>query len=193
MSQLVFSFIAAVFLLMASPANSAAKEIEEEIEIEAKGDLNTCCGSLDKAKGEVERELEMEGTVLKKDELKAKVKIYLPALGVGVTDRGTAKSADVRVVFSRGAVDYAECFLKFDRIRKELEDGVTVEEAEYKLDLRADSKKGTLRLKQKKGVCDIDLATSGIQAGLPEMVDGDIATARVNGFDMLQGAVEIDD
>jgi hypothetical protein len=179
---------------MSSPLYSLAKEVEEEIEVEVKGDLSTCCGSLDKSKGEVEREVEMEGTVLKKDELKAKVKIYLPALGVGVTDLGTARSADVGVVFTRGAVDYAECFLKFDKIKKEREDGATVDEAEYKLDLRAKAKKkGTLRIKQKKGVCDVDLATPGIQPGLPEMLDGDVVTAQVNGFEILQGFVEIDD
>ena len=166
--------------------------MEEEIAFEVKGDLKTCCGRFDKAKGEVERDVETEGAVIKKDELQAKIEIYLPALGVGVTNLATAKFADVRFVLSRGAADYAKCSLVFNGIRKELDDGLTRNEAEHKLDMRAKSKKATLRMKRKKGVCDIDLATSGVQPGLPEMFDGDIATVRVNGLDMTQATVELD-
>lgn len=121
--------------------------------------------------------------------LSAKLKIPLPSSIPAIADEAGALAADLRLEFSRADVPYALCYLAFDEV--EIDDEDASLEAEYKLDLETRVKHGETREKFRKGSCDIDLLTDAVQAGVPDLQDGDIIKARIVsgdvGLDFLQG------
>jgi hypothetical protein len=131
-------------------------------------DLDPCCGVPEpQATGEAQRRI-----TSKENRFQAEVEIPMPN-GLGITV-GNAKTADVRLILSRGGTDYTECRLVFDDIQQDTTGQL---DAEYKLDLRN---------KKSRGSCT---------AGLPDIQTGDVATAtlvinpadRTQDIDLLQG------
>jgi len=149
----------------------------------------------DEAEGKARRDTKKRNGVVERDEFKAKVKIPVPSPGLGIADAAAAEAADIRLILNDGTSDYAECFLKFTEVETELEDGVTETEAVYKVMVRSRLKKGVQVLQEVQGTCDTDLTTSGIQAGVPDVQEDDIATAVINGVvatPFLEGTFEDD-
>lgn len=85
-----------------------------------------------------------------------------------------------------GDVKIAECRLKGVKKRRWVRIEVDGQPARlsvgrYRLDLKAvESAQDTpaIRLKQRAGQCDVDLATDGVQPGMPELLEGDYAVFR---------------
>ena len=127
------------------------------------------------------------GTVLEFSAVK--VEFPVPSAGLGISDPTTA---DIRLVLRRGETDYAECFLAFEPCQS-----VEGEDAVFKLQVGEFTRRGRGVLKGIKGQCDLDLRTLGIQAGVPELQNGDVATVRVvdtatsTVTDFLQGTVQL--
>lgn len=142
-------------------------------------DLEPCCNTPEpKAEGDAERRTQTKNNAIKDDRFKVEVELPIPnTLGIDV---GTARTADIRLILTRGTTDYAECRLVFDEIQQDKTTGQI--EAEYKLDLRAN--------KTGKGSCD---------GGLPAVQAGDVSTAtlvanpadRTLDVDLLQGTFEV--
>jgi len=145
--------------------------------------LRPCCGDPEpKAEGRAERRVRPDGM---RDRFRVNVEIPIPSEGLGIETPDEARSADVRLSLSRGGTPYAECFLQLDD-PQEVED-----QAEYQVDLR---RLGSF-LRQRKGACDTDLGTDGIQSGIPDVQERDVATATVVSDDsdipFLEGTFEM--
>ena len=121
--------------------------------------------------------------VSKTKRFNAKVKIpILNTSPLGIIDEAAAENADVQLVLSRGvdALDptpYATCVLQLTEIEEELEDGVPVSLAVYKVDVRSELRGRTQRQRQIHGGCDIDVATAEVQNGTPIVTAGDTLNA----------------
>ena len=90
-------------------------------------------------------------------------------------------------------MDYAECFLALaDNSNDDLkstrstrgtnngdDDNDNGSGAEFQVKIQLKSKNGTPVLTQSKGQCDVDLVTTGVQPGVPDVKAGDVATASV--------------
>jgi len=180
---------------------SHAKKGGSKVKVEVEADLQPCgavapatspCAPAgippeSDAEGQAKHKKETHKGVVKKDEFKGTVKIPFPSSALGIIDETAAEGADIRLILSRAGFDFAECFLEFDEIEEE-DDEV---QAEYKVDVRI--KKGAVQAK--KGVCDVDLSTAGIQSGVPDAQADDVATARLvaggTPTDFLQGTFEL--
>jgi hypothetical protein len=99
--------------------------------------------------------------------------ITLPSQSL-VGGSNSNSSADIRLVLSRGGVKYAECFLVpvFHEDNNNEPNTKTFLVNIVKVVFNS----GTI-FKQLAGQCDVDLATDGIQAGVPSVQTGDVATA----------------
>jgi Fe-S cluster assembly iron-binding protein IscA len=200
---LVATICLAVSVFLSAGVSHAKSGSEVKVEVEAELEP---CGALAPAtspcatggtipepgaEGEAKHEKETKKGVVKKDEFKGEVRIPVdPASVLGIVDEAAAEGADVRLILSRAGVDIAECRLAFDEIEEEDDDDEV--QAEFKVDVRI--KKGAVQAK--KGECDIDLLTAGIQSGVPDAQADDVATARlvVGGTptDFLQGTFDPD-
>ena len=208
---LVTTICLAVSVFVSAGVSHAKKggskvKVEVEAEIEPCGALapatSPCAtgGTIPEpgAEGEAKHEKETKKGVVKKDEFKGKVKIPFPSSALGILDETAAEGADIRLILSHAGTDFAECRLVFDEIEEEDGDDDDDDDdddavmAEYKVDVRI--KKGAVQAK--KGVCDVNLSTTGIQSGVPDAQADDVATTRlvVGGTptDFLQGTFELD-
>lgn len=147
------------------------------------------------AKGKMRHQKEIRKGVLKKDEFKGNVKMRAhPASALGIVDEASAENADIRLILSRNGSDFAECFLQFDEFDDDDDDDDEEIQAVFKIHVRM--KKGAVKVT--KGVCDVDLGAAGIQSGVPDAQDGDLATAtrvidptnRTFDIDFLEGTFE---
>jgi len=134
------------------------------------------------AEGRAEHRTKTHKGLLERDEFKARLEIPIPN-GLGI-DETNAATADIRLILTHPAfdttpaMDYAECFFKFKGTETEEEDGLMQTKAHYAVDIRSRlNKRGGPGLRELKGTCDIDLGTMGIQPGVPDAQDGDLATA----------------
>lgn len=154
----------------------------KKVKTEARAELTPCCGDPlpePDAKGKAKRKTETRSNVVQNDEFEAKVKVPVPSTGLGIIDEATATAADLRLILARSDTPYAECLLEFDEIETEDEDGEVQTEAEYKVKVGARLRKGVLVLQEDKGECDTDLAAEGVQAGVPAVQEGDVATVSI--------------
>lgn len=103
-----------------------------------------------------------------------KVVVAIPTDGIGITTADDAENAKLHYVFSRNGVDYADCTLRFDGDEDDLNDEDNPQ-AEYKLDLEL--KKGGKSVRSRKGRCDVNLTTTGVQTGIPAIATGDVVRA----------------
>ena len=80
---------------------------------QVQAELAPCCNNPEpEAEGEAERKTISKNGSIQQDGFTAKVEIPVPSAGLGITD---ATTADIRLVLSRGATEYAECFLVLDQ------------------------------------------------------------------------------
>lgn len=134
--------------------------------------LEPCCGEPEpNAEGKAERRIQTKKGEVWKDRFKGQVEIPIPSPGLGISSPEEAVAADMRLILSRAGTPYAECVLAL------AEDEEDEGEAEYRVDVEWRVKKGVPILRQKKGTCNIDLATEGAQAGVPDVRAGDLVTA----------------
>ncbi len=161
----VKTFIVTVLWLLGSVFVLADLSLaKEENRLRAK--LEPCCGTDSDAEGKAERRERLDKP---RDRFKATVEIPIPSPGLGILTPEDARAADIFLSLSNETDTYAECLLELDDPEE------VTDVAEYKVDLR---KRGEI-LRQKKGTCDTDLVAGGIQAGIPDVQDGDLATVSI--------------
>ena len=172
--------VGVVVFALAEPGRAA------EILGKAETELRPCCGNPDPdARGVAERLKEQRRRWIA-DKFEAVVAIPLPSSGLGVTDQGRARAADVRVILSRAGTAYAECSLKLVDLTKTLTDtrwqgtaapsGAVEAWAEYKVEVKRELRDGVPSRRPTFGTCDTDLVAEGTQLGLPDPREGDAAT-----------------
>lgn len=126
------------------------------------------------------------------DKFTAKVEIALPDTALGLDGTlANAQAAVVTLELSRAGTAYALCTLAFDELESdddedEDESNPTLR-AEYKLDITSKQKKGTTRFRVKKGDCDTDLITDGVQSGIPDAQVDDSIVVRGGSLVFMQG------
>ena len=119
--------------------------------------------------------------VVTADRFRAIVKVPLPSPGLGIPTEASARTADIRLILSRGGLPYAERRLVFVRVQSEDQ-----AEAEYRLDLR-----------RAPGPHPARTADAPPGAGLPDLHRGDAVTAvlvvdpndRAKDIEFLSGSV----
>ena len=169
-------------LAVAGLALWAAPASAKTVNTEFKTDLDPCCAApADDNGGSAEYKKQVaNGTTTKQERFRAQARIELPSAALGLATVADAEAADVRVILTRASVDYAECSLVMVDTDQEteLEDGelVVKTEAEFLVDVRNILRKGSLLPRNLVGACDTDLATPGIQDGVPVVQADDVAT-----------------
>jgi hypothetical protein len=161
-----------------------AKKGGRETKTDVRARLQPCCSEpLVDGHGHVKHRTRLRADEVTRDRLQVKAEFGPEDLGL---DETTAPLADVRAVFSRDGAPYAECVLVFDGI--EAEDGDDADlEALYKADVEWRAGRG---LRERKGTCDVDLLTEGVQAGVPAVQAGDHVSITVGaepGLPVLEG------
>lgn len=138
--------------------------------------IGSLSSRLDNPHGKARRETKNKDNKLK-ESFTAKIEIPLPNVTLQLADASAARAADVNVVLSRAGTAYAACTLGLDEIEFQEDDDDSLLEAEYKVTVEREIRRGQLkRFRSKHGVCDVDLATDGVQTGLPDVVAGDTVT-----------------
>ena len=132
-----------------------------------------------------ERKQKSKRGVVIEDKFTGSLKLTVPTLSVGVSSNDDATAADVVLTLSRANAAYAECSLDFDSLKRTR----AGYKAEYKVSIEEKLKKGVLTSKVKKGSCDIDLATDGIQSDLPNLQNGDSFIIEINGVSVISGSL----
>jgi hypothetical protein len=133
--------------------------------------------------GDARYEERIHKGVSKTKRFQAKVRIPVSnSSPLGIIDEAAAQNADVQLVLSHGLdalepTPYATCILQLTEIEQELEDGVPVSVAVYKVDVRSELRGRSQRQRQIHGGCDIDVATAELQNGTPVVADGDTLDA----------------
>jgi hypothetical protein len=166
----------ALFFAQAGVASAGAT-----VNTRFKTDLDACCAAPSEDNdGDAEYRKQEKNSVTRDERFGARAKIELPSAALGIADAAAAAAADIRIILTRSAVDYAECSLPLWEIEQdfEIENGshVLKEEAEFRVSVRNTLKKGSPILQELVGACDIDLATPGVQGGVPAVQAGDTAT-----------------
>lgn len=133
----------------------------------------------------LERKQKVKKGTAKEDSLDAKLKIPVPSLSLGVADSNAATSADVVLLLKRSNSNYASCTLDFDAVKR-TRYGLR---AEYRLDLELKLKNGSIQSKFKKGACDTDLTTDGVQSDFPNIISGDQYSISVNDIEVFSGSI----
>ena len=105
---------------------------------------------------------------VKKNEKRFVIKLKIPEnSSPRITSAADAQALNISAQLSRNGIVYAVCMLKLDDGSPDmLADDVL--QYEFKLDLR---KKGG-KTKFKKGSCDLDIDTAGVQQGIPSECEG---------------------
>jgi len=118
-------------------------------------------------------------------QFKASLKLALPSAETGIVDQATAEDAVITVTFLNGTAPYAQCEFGFDRITPE------AVSAKYAIAVKQVNRKGTISTRQNKGSCDVDLATDGVQVGVPPVQSGDEAVIEFQPADLGALPVEL--
>jgi hypothetical protein len=153
-------------------------------------DVAPCCAlGASGAEGRVLRRNRVVDNVLTNDAVTITVSLPIPT--AGVVDEAAAGRANVRVVFTRDAERYAECFL--DAISPVRSRGIAIE-ARYQGVVRMRrGKAGQTVIRQKRGECDVDMTRPLVQPGVPDAQVGDVISVVVGiggiPTSVLEGAV----
>lgn len=135
------------------------------------------------AKGKLELKVEKAKANRGEARFKSAVKIPVPSTIPAVASEADLAGLELTLVLSRAGVDYASCTFQFDSVHVDSASGIR---GEYKIDIKSKSRNGNVRLRAKKGSCDIDLAADGQQAGVPAIQSGDVASVKdANGVAFL--------
>lgn len=90
------------------------------------------------------------------------------------------------LTLSRAGTAFATCTFAFDHVST---NSAGLSSTDFKLDVRSRTFKGATALQNKKGTCDIDLATAGEQQGLPAVQKGDsLSVSDETGVAFVQGS-----
>jgi hypothetical protein len=166
----------------AVPAGAIVGAVTQTLNVAA---LEPCCGNpIPGASGTAQSNVLVKTGTAEADVFSASV--TLPHQSLGLTN-SPPSSTDIRLVLSRGGVDYAECFL----VAIFNDDNGNSESSTFVVNIvKVVLNSGTI-FKQLAGKCDVDLGTAGVQPGVPAVQTDDVATA-VNivnyvGTDFLSG------
>ena len=133
--------------------------------------LKAVSGVVTRGKGKVEYKAEGKGKKAKQ-RLTASVKFPLPSNTPLAKTLAEARLLNISATLSKKGVAYAHCTLAFDASSDDSARDDSALFAEFKLDLRSQNAKTSA----KKGTCDTDLSTEGIQSGIPAITRGDTLT-----------------
>lgn len=128
------------------------------------------CDSVDGVTSEGTGTLKFQSSTedgVRESRFSASIKIPVPSTTPAVTTIEQASALSLKITLLRANVAYAQCSFVFNRVRSEKGSPA----AEYMVNVQKEGRKLRLR----KGTCDIDLATDGIQAGVPIARKGDTA------------------
>ncbi len=170
--------IAALVGLALWAAPASAKTVNTEF----KTDLDPCCAAPAEDNGGSAgyKKQVVNGATTKQERFRAQAQVELPSAALGIATVADAEAADIRVILSRAAVDYAECSLLMFETDQQTEtvngEVVAITVAEFLVDVRNLLSKGSPVLRSLVGSCDIDLSTPGVQNGVPVVQAGDVAT-----------------
>ena len=135
--------------------------------------------------GSVERKVEREKSKVK-DEFKITVHIPVPSTIPPLADENGASGLELSAALARAGQVYAVCSLALDHLELSRRFGTV---AEYKAVVRSRTKRGATSEEFKKGACDVDQATAGIQLGLPDLQAGDTVSISNSGSSFLNATV----
>lgn len=154
-----------------SGGGSSKKDDESKAELKAK--LIKAAGVTSTGKAKFKSE-----TKKGKNESRLQINVKIPegSTNPAMPTLADADSLDIRIDLARSGTAYAVCYMDLD---DDDEDHTVkgVPAVEFKVDVR--NKKSKLQVK--KGSCDTDLATDGIQSGLPAVQDGDTVSVYEEG------------
>lgn len=160
-------------------------EVRRSRKVKIRARLSDAVGVVTDARGQAERELEQERKKAK-DSFKITVKVPVPSVIPALPSENEAANLALKATLARGGVPYALCSLSLDRFDDSDDDSSSVV-AEYKVDLRSETKKNRVRSRNRKGSCDIDLSTAGDQLGIPDAIASDTVTINDGTADILVG------
>jgi hypothetical protein len=120
------------------------------------------------ARGTVTYRLKRNGSK-RDDQFKISVKIPIPSTLPAVESYRNARALSLTATLKRNSVAFATCSLRIDG-RSRI---ASTPAAEFKLDAQDKRSSSKGRSRFSKGSCDIDLATAGVQRGLPIILAGD--------------------
>lgn len=129
------------------------------------------------ARGEAKLKTKLRGNTFE-----AEVKFPVPSVALAVPNKAAALDATLTLSLSRSGVAYAEC--DFDlKSFKANNNGRRI--AGYKIEVA--NRAGVIQ--SRYGICDVDLASAGIQSGVPAVQAGDVAAVKIdtNGLGFLDG------
>ena len=159
-----------------SPSQSIESGSNEKTEV---SDATTKSGF------KIERKQKRKKGVVVEDKFEAALKLPVPTLSVGISTNSDAIAGDVSLKLSRLGVAFADCTLDFNSLKRNRKGF----KAEYKVSIEEKAKKGVVTTKVKKGACDVDLVTDGVQSDLPNIQNGDTYVVEVNGISLISGSL----
>lgn len=185
---------AGALLVLAPPSSAKSKNKGRSSQFKTMAQLTACCEiDVPGVKGHVDYMAKTKKGRVEQIDLKTVVELT-PNIAAALPP-----NPDLRLILSVGGVEYAECLLvpedeEEDEGKHDDDDEDDDNEVAYKLDLR--EKKG--RFDEKKGSCDVDLLTAGMQRGIPVIKVGDKAIItfvrdpfdRTKDIDFLTGKFE---
>ncbi len=147
-----------------SGKNGTSGNANGKSKVEIKAKLRSGTSSSENPHGNATRKSRDEGNDKSRDRFKIKLEF--------VGDDGSV-DRDIRADVSSAGVLYATCYL--DQGSSDDDEGEL--ETEYKVDLEQRSRDTDDEFRVRRGECDTDLVTDGVQNGIPDAVSGD--TVRV--------------
>lgn len=132
--------------------------------------LKASLGINTNSKGKAEYKFKAKGKDLR-GSLNINVKVPVPSSVPLLSSADQADALNLTAVLERDGAVYGECQLEFDHFG---EPSGNIIFAEYKLNI--ETKKG--KFNSKKGLCDIDLTTAGIQEGWLKIKRKDLVTIK---------------
>lgn len=104
------------------------------------------------------------------------LKIKVPSSVPAAATIDEALALPLEAVLTRAGVEYARCSFDVSKIRARRRSAAV----EYKIDLVERTTATASLFNEKKGQCDIDSATAGVQSGIPAVVTGDAITIQAS-------------
>jgi hypothetical protein len=104
------------------------------------------------------------------------LKIKIPSTVPAAATIDEALALPLEAIITRGGVEFARCTFDVDRIRARRRSA----SVEFKIDLREKNSASASSFDEKKGQCDIDSATAGVQSGIPALAAGDVISIQAS-------------
>jgi len=170
-----FWLVASSLVVAPIGAAYAAAPVTQTLSV---ADLTPCCGNpVPDATGIAQSNSLSKADVGQADIFSSRIIIPSSTSStITIATSASDSSADIRVVLSRGGLDYAECFpvREHDGPDDHSSSGGS---STFAVDIVKVTFHSVTVFKQVQGRCDVDLSTGGIQPGVPAVQAGDVATA----------------